>query len=88
MPTATPPSRSGVKLNRKDLDFALRIKGWTRADLAREIGRSETHLSRLFAGDNRASTLLVQQIIDAFDGAIQWNEVVEIEEEAADPGGP
>lgn len=80
-PTHIPQAHAGMKLNTELIDFALRIRGWSRNDLARKTGYSTGHISRTMAGTDGASAAFVKKIRAAFDNRIEWDEVVVVEDD-------
>jgi transcriptional regulator with XRE-family HTH domain len=73
-----PPGSTRLRLNGPVIRFAMRIRGWSQAELARRIGTSEPWMSRLLRGESTTEDV-VKKILAAFDGRLRLEEVVTIE---------
>lgn len=77
--SGTPPPGSAdgpIKVNGKQLDFALRARGMSRNELARRVGTDPGHISRAINGHSRVSAEIYGGILTVFGDRITWSELM------------
>jgi transcriptional regulator with XRE-family HTH domain len=76
--TMAPEGSRQYRLNVPVIRFAMRIAGWSQAELARRVEIHESWMSRALHGEP-VSEDVARRVVAAFGGRLQLEEVVLIE---------
>ena len=64
-----------IKVNHRQLDFAMRAAGWNQAELARRSGLSRAHISRVLRGESGVSSDGMEKLLVAFNNELRFGEL-------------